>query len=195
MAIDCAGAVSTPRHGHNLILLFVLCRVDSKTELLGYGENMVMVCWVGDIYALKLMLKVPKMTIFESFFGVRTAQHGLILVVLYVLSKVHFMNKLLSLGKNMVTVGWFYYICTLKLSIFVLWWPPQCLTMGTISPNIFFRFLGWTCYYLDRICITRDLMYVFHYRIWNSTQKLPFCGEGGKKFIKIFWYKKSGITR
>ena len=45
------------------------------------------------------------MTIFESFFGVSTPQHGLILVVLYILSKVHFMNKLLSLGKNMVTVG------------------------------------------------------------------------------------------
>ena len=34
-------------------------------------------------------------------------------------------------------------------------------------------------YFLYRIRITRELMFVFHYKIWNSTQKWPFCGEGG----------------
>ena len=55
------------------------------------------------------------MTIFESFFSVSTPQHGLILVVLYVRSKVHFMNKLLSYGKDRVTVGEFRDICILKM--------------------------------------------------------------------------------
>ena len=149
----------------------------------------------GRYLRFKIDVKSAKNDHSWVIFGASTPQHDLILVVLYVRSKVHFMNKLLSYGKDRVTVGEFRDICILKWSIFALWWPPQCLTMGTISPNIFFLFLGCTWSFLDRICITRDLMYVFHYKIWNSTQKWPFCGEGGKKFIKIFEYRKTRITR
>ena len=45
------------------------------------------------------------MTIFESFLGFSTPQHGLILVFLYVRSKVHFIKKLLGYGKIMVILG------------------------------------------------------------------------------------------
>ena len=55
------------------------------------------------------------MTIFESFLGLSTPQHGLILVVLYVRSKVHFIKKLLDYGKIVVILGLFQDICILKL--------------------------------------------------------------------------------
>ena len=45
------------------------------------------------------------MTIFESFLGFSTTQQCLILGVLYVRSKVHFIDKLLGFGKSMVIVG------------------------------------------------------------------------------------------
>ena len=45
------------------------------------------------------------MAIFESFLGVSTPRHGLILIVLCVNSKDNIMKKLLSFGKNMATLG------------------------------------------------------------------------------------------
>ena len=76
-----------------------------------------------------------------------------------------------------------------------LWWPPHCLTMGTISPNKFFWFLMLKWYFLYWICISRGLNYVFNDEIQNSSKNWGFCGEGGWKMSKIFGFQKMWITR
>ena len=149
----------------------------------------------GRYLRFKIDVKSAKNDHSWVIFGASTPQHDLILVVLYVRSKVHFMNKLLSYGKDRVTVGEFRDICILKMVNFCPLMASTVPYHGYNFAKYFFLFLGCTWSFLDRICITRDLMYVFHYKIWNSTQKWPFCGEGGKKFIKIFEYRKTGITR
>ena len=69
----------------------------------------------GRYLRFKIDVKSAKNDHSWVIFGASTPQHDLILVVLYVRSKVHFMNKLLSYGKDRVTVGEFRDICILKM--------------------------------------------------------------------------------
>ena len=88
------------------------------------------------------------MTSFESVLGFSTPQHSLILVVLYVRSKVPFIKKLLGYGKIMVILGLFQDICILK---FLNFCPLMASTVpyhGYIFAKYFFSFLGWICYHL-----------------------------------------------
>ena len=65
LAVVCVSAVSTPQHGQNIIILFVLSEVHSNTKLLGYGKHMANVWFFWDICTLKWPLKGPKRAIFE----------------------------------------------------------------------------------------------------------------------------------
>ena len=105
LAIVCVSAVSTPQHGQNITILFVCCEVHSNTKLLGYGKHMVNVWFFWDIRTLNWPLKVPKMAIFEPLLDACTPQHGQNPAVLNEHSKVYSMDKDLSYGKLMVTMG------------------------------------------------------------------------------------------
>ena len=98
-----------------------------------------------DIRTLKWTLKGPKMAIFESLLGACTPWHGQILAVLNDHSKVNSMDKDLSYGKHMVTMGWFQDICILKFGSFgpLMACPPLNYRHGMANSFFLTELLPW----------------------------------------------------